>query len=157
MKVKMSKLRFLALAFAIASALLTPVKAQAITTDPCSYLGDARVSATLHAAVLHDALSSRTCMYGTTRGPLKLVFVTVIARDLNGLSPTAIFTSWLQQAKGYAQPIPGRPYAYTIGTGVVALDGGSVIRTNVYAAGESREALRKASLRLTFPILQDPK
>jgi hypothetical protein len=154
------KLTYLAAAvapIALATAMTTSIKAQQAGPDACSYVSDAQAGAALNVPVQHAALSNQTCAYRATKDPNRLSFVTIISRKVNGSTPSALFASWLQQAKGHAQPITGVSHAYTIGSSVIALRSGSLVLTGVSGIGESPDALRKVSERLAISILQQLK
>jgi hypothetical protein len=94
-------------------------------------------------------------VYRASRG--SVAFVTVIVADLNGRSPTEIYSSWLHKARTKAHALPGIAHAYTVGTAVVALRDGSMVTTNVFAPGESSGVVRGESMRIASPVLQELK
>jgi hypothetical protein len=87
-----------------------------------------------------------------------MAFVTVIAGDIDGSSPTEIYRSWLHQAGTHARARAiGDAHAYMVGTAVLALRDGTMVSTNVLAAGVVHAKSMHMSMRLASPVLQEMK
>ena len=88
-----------------------------------------------------------------------MAFVTVIAGDIDGSSPTEIYRSWLHQAGTHARAraITGDAHAYMVGTAVLALRDGTMVSTNVFAPGVVHAKSMRMSMRLASLVLQEMK
>lgn len=142
----------LALVLVTVSATLSPTSAASphaasAYTDPCSYLTDAAASVALSVENVHHArVSNDLCVYRVPRRLGSLAFVDVVTSKGSAL---ASFAQFLRLAGDRSQPIAGLgDVAYAIGPNVVALRDDTLIVTGIREAGDSRSALRTASIEL---------